>query len=347
MGTVRFGNNQIEKIMGYRDYQMENVMISRVYYMEGLGHNLFYVGQLCDSDHKVMFRKHTCFIRDLEGVDLLSFKEKVLAMASKKDHLCSACALEKKARKVPTNLKIKTPFKKALSVKFVNQTLKAYYEDVGISHQTSVARTPQRNEVIKRRNQTLVEAARTMLIFSKALIFLCEDLGKLKPKEDIRIFIGYALAKMAYRIYNKRNCLIIEIIHVDFDEMTAIASEQFSSGPGLLFLTHGTINLGLVPNFPSPTPYVSPTKNDWDLLFQPMFDEYFSPSPSVASLVLTVVASVPADPTGTPSSTSIDQDAPSPIWELVSRPDCVMIIALKWIFKVKLGEMRGVLKNKA
>ncbi|GKE97901.1 putative ribonuclease H-like domain-containing protein, partial [Tanacetum coccineum] len=56
--------------------------------------------------------------------------------------------------------------------KFVNQTLKAYYEEVGISHQTSVARTPQQNGIVERRNRTLMEAAFTMLIFSKALLFL-------------------------------------------------------------------------------------------------------------------------------------------------------------------------------
>ncbi|GJT63829.1 retrovirus-related pol polyprotein from transposon TNT 1-94 [Tanacetum coccineum] len=71
LGTVRFGNDQIAKIMGYGDYQMGNVTISQVYYVEVLGHNLFYVGQFCDSDLEVAFRKHTCYIRDLEGVDLL------------------------------------------------------------------------------------------------------------------------------------------------------------------------------------------------------------------------------------------------------------------------------------
>ncbi|GJS90776.1 retrovirus-related pol polyprotein from transposon TNT 1-94 [Tanacetum coccineum] len=70
-GTVRFGNDHIAKIMGYEDYQMGNVTISRVYYVEGLGHNLFSVGQFCDSNLKVAFCKHTCFIHDLEGVDLL------------------------------------------------------------------------------------------------------------------------------------------------------------------------------------------------------------------------------------------------------------------------------------
>ncbi|GKA88013.1 retrovirus-related pol polyprotein from transposon TNT 1-94 [Tanacetum coccineum] len=71
LGTVRFGNNQIAKIMGYGDYQLGNVIISRVYYVEGLGHNLFSVGQFCDADLEVTFQKNTCFIRNLEGVDLL------------------------------------------------------------------------------------------------------------------------------------------------------------------------------------------------------------------------------------------------------------------------------------
>ncbi|GJU69242.1 hypothetical protein Tco_1255501, partial [Tanacetum coccineum] len=72
MGTVRFENDHVAKIMGYGDYQMGNVTISWVYYVEGLGHNLFSVGQFCDSDLEVAFRKHTCYIRDLKGVDLLN-----------------------------------------------------------------------------------------------------------------------------------------------------------------------------------------------------------------------------------------------------------------------------------
>ncbi|GJW02366.1 retrovirus-related pol polyprotein from transposon TNT 1-94 [Tanacetum coccineum] len=71
LGTVRFGNDQVTKIMGYGDYQLGNVIISRVYYVEGLGHNLFSVGQFCDANLEVAFRKNTCFIQNLEGVDLL------------------------------------------------------------------------------------------------------------------------------------------------------------------------------------------------------------------------------------------------------------------------------------
>nr|GEZ15796.1 integrase, catalytic region, zinc finger, CCHC-type, peptidase aspartic, catalytic [Tanacetum cinerariifolium] len=72
LGMVKFGNDHVAKIMGYGDYQIGNVTIYRVYYVEGLGYNLFYVGQFCDSDLEVAFRQHTCFIRNLDGVDLLT-----------------------------------------------------------------------------------------------------------------------------------------------------------------------------------------------------------------------------------------------------------------------------------
>nr|GEU40328.1 integrase, catalytic region, zinc finger, CCHC-type, peptidase aspartic, catalytic [Tanacetum cinerariifolium] len=71
LGTVEFGNDHMAKIIGYGDYQTRNVTISRVYYVEGLRHNLFSFGQFYDSNLEVAFRKHTCFIRNLEGVDLL------------------------------------------------------------------------------------------------------------------------------------------------------------------------------------------------------------------------------------------------------------------------------------
>ncbi|GKA19377.1 integrase, catalytic region, zinc finger, CCHC-type containing protein, partial [Tanacetum coccineum] len=70
-GLRIFENNQIARIMGYGDYQLGNVIVSRVYYVEELRHNLFSVRQFCDADLEVAFRKNTCF-RNLEGVDLLS-----------------------------------------------------------------------------------------------------------------------------------------------------------------------------------------------------------------------------------------------------------------------------------
>nr|GEV42284.1 hypothetical protein [Tanacetum cinerariifolium] len=72
LGNVKFRNDHVAKIMGYDDYEIWNVKILRVYYVEGLGHNLFFVVQLCDSNLEVAFRQHTCYIRNLEGVDLLT-----------------------------------------------------------------------------------------------------------------------------------------------------------------------------------------------------------------------------------------------------------------------------------
>ncbi|GJV08119.1 integrase, catalytic region, zinc finger, CCHC-type containing protein [Tanacetum coccineum] len=70
IGTVRLGNDHFSSIMGYGDYVIGDSVISRVYYVEGLGHNLFSVKQFYDSDLEVAFRKHTCYVRDTDGVEL-------------------------------------------------------------------------------------------------------------------------------------------------------------------------------------------------------------------------------------------------------------------------------------
>ncbi|GJZ08658.1 putative ribonuclease H-like domain-containing protein [Tanacetum coccineum] len=210
---------------------------------------------------------------------------------------------------------------------FVNKNLTDFYESVGITHEKTVPRTPQQNGVVECRNRTLVEAARTMLIFSKAPLFLwaeavatacytqnrslihtlhnktpyelvhdkkpdltflrifgalcypindSEDLGKLKAKADIGFFAGYAPNRKGYRIYNKRTRQIMETIHVTFDELTEqTAPVHSSSGPNPNLLTPGPISSGLVPNYAPAIPYVPPTNKDLELLFQPMFDEYF------------------------------------------------------------------------
>ncbi|GJZ13950.1 retrovirus-related pol polyprotein from transposon TNT 1-94 [Tanacetum coccineum] len=195
-------------------------------------------------------------------------------------------------------------------------------------------------------------------------------ISKLQPKADIGIFIGYAPTKKAFRIYNRRTRRIIETIHVDFGELTAMASKRSSSEPALHEMTPPTISSGLIPNPPSSTPFVLPLRTDWDLLFQPLFNDLLTPpptvdlsAPEVIALIAKVVAPEPAISTGSPSSTTVDQDAPCSIepknykdaltqacwieamqeelnefkhlevWELVPRPDKVMVITLKWIYK--------------
>nr|GFD07365.1 integrase, catalytic region, zinc finger, CCHC-type, peptidase aspartic, catalytic [Tanacetum cinerariifolium] len=147
-----------------------------------------------------------------------------------------------------------------------------------------------------------------------------ENLGKLQLKADIGIFIGYAPTKKAFCIYNRRTRRIVETIHVDFDELTAMASEQSSSRPALHDMTPGTISSGLMHTNSSSTSYVPPSRNDWDLLFQPMFDELLNPPPSGVNQVpediapiVEVIPPVNADLTGSPSSTMIEQDASSTI----------------------------------
>ncbi|GJW44247.1 retrovirus-related pol polyprotein from transposon TNT 1-94 [Tanacetum coccineum] len=405
--SVKFGNDHVAKILGYADYHIRNITISRVYYVEGLGHNLFSVGQFCDSNLEVAFRQHTCFIRNLEGVDLLTgsrgnnlytlslgdmmasspisrhgLVRGLPKLKFEKDHSCSACAMGKSKKKTHKPISKDTnqeklyllhmdlcrpmriasvngkkskdealdfiiKFLKMIQVRlkvlvqrittdnrieFVNQTLREYYEKVDISHETSVARSPQQNGIVERRNHTLIEATRTMLIYAKAPLFLwaeavatacytqnrsiirlrhgktpyellhdkppdlsffhvfgalcyptndSENLGKLQPKADIGIFIGYAPTKKAFRIYNRRTRRIIETIHVDFDELTAMASEQSSSGPALHEMTPATISSGLVPNHTPSTPPVPPARTEWDILFQPVFDKLLIPPPSV------------------------------------------------------------------
>ncbi|GJS04035.1 retrovirus-related pol polyprotein from transposon TNT 1-94 [Tanacetum coccineum] len=378
MGIVCFGNDHFAAITGYGDYVHGNITICHVYYVEGLGHNLFSVGQFCDGDLEVAFRSKTCYVQNLEGDDdlLASARESNLytisisdmtasspvclmskATSTKswlwhrrlshlnfgtindltkqdlvdglskfkydKDHLCSACE-QGKSRKsthphklVPsTHSKLElihmdlcgpmrvesingkkyilvivddnsrytwvyfrrtedeTPemIKKFIAqvqlnfnvtilkvrtdngTEFKNAILQAHYEKLGIMQQFSITRTPQQNGVVERRNRTLVEAARTMLIFSKSPEFLwaeaistacftqnrslihtrynktpyellcgrkpnvkyfhvfeslCyltndrKDLGKMKPKANIGIFIGYSESFREFQIYKK------------------------------------------------------------------------------------------------------------------------------------------------
>ncbi|GKA50463.1 retrovirus-related pol polyprotein from transposon TNT 1-94, partial [Tanacetum coccineum] len=295
IGIVRFGNDQFAAIVGYGDYKIGDTIITQVYYVEGLSHNLFLVGQFCDGDLEVACKKNTYFIRNKDKVDLLkgsrttnlysiSLKDMLeaspfclLSKASstkswlwhrrlnhlnfgtlnelarkdlvrglpklkyEKEHLCPSCQLGKSKKSshplktVNTNIKIlntlhmdlcrlmrvesinrkkyilvvvddytrfgwvrflrtkdETPevikkfiilTQRALNatvrylrtdngMKFVNKTLTKFCKSVGITHNISIPQTPQQNDIVERRNQTLMEAARTMLIFAKALIFL-------------------------------------------------------------------------------------------------------------------------------------------------------------------------------
>ncbi|GJU07985.1 integrase, catalytic region, zinc finger, CCHC-type containing protein, partial [Tanacetum coccineum] len=319
IGIVRFGNDHFGAIMGYEDYVI---------------------------DLEVAFRKHSCYVRDTDGVELLKGSH------GSNLSLIYVCRTDE----------VLSNFLAIQSLQEQIIPINDHYEKVGIFHQKTVLRTPQQNGVVERRNRTLVEAARTMLIFSKAPMFLwaeavatacytqnrslihtrhdktpyelvhnkkpdltffrvfgalcyptndSENLGKLQPTADIGIFVGYAPNRKGYRIYNKRTRQIMETIHVTFDELTEqMAPVQFSSGPAPILLTPGPISSGLVPNPAPAIPYAPPTNKELEMLFQPMFDEYFNP-PGIRQNPIPNVAQDPVIPTGPSVSIAIDLDVPS------------------------------------
>nr|GEW09333.1 retrovirus-related Pol polyprotein from transposon TNT 1-94 [Tanacetum cinerariifolium] len=418
IGTVRFGNDHFGTIIGYGDYVIGDSVISRLYYVEGLGHNLFSIGQFCDSDLEVAFIKHSCYVRDTDGVELIKgSRGSNLYTISVEDMMksCGYCVLHPKL--IPSSY--------------------------------SSPQDPYE----------LVHNKKPDLTFFKVFCALCyptndnKDLGKLQPIADTGIFVGYAPSRKGYRIYNKRTRRIMETIHVQFNELTEpMALVHLGTGPVPTFLTPGQISSGLVPNPVPATPYAPLTNKELEILFQPMFNEYLEPPHAERPVPPAQAVQAPVNSAGTPSSTTIDKDAPSPsislsssalqshsshqgvatepnsiedhtiapvennpfvnvfapephseasssgdlsstespyisqtlhhlnkwskdhpldnvignpsrlframqdeihefdrlqVWELLPQPDCVMIIALKWIYKVNLDEYGDVLKNKA
>ncbi|GJS12547.1 retrovirus-related pol polyprotein from transposon TNT 1-94 [Tanacetum coccineum] len=472
LGTVRFGNNQIAKIMGYDDYQLGTIIISRVYYVEGLGHNLFFVRQFCDADLEVAFQKNTCFIRNLEGVDLLSgskdtnlytislddmLKTSLICLLSKalktkswlwhrrlshlnfgtlnklvkddlarvisklkfqKDHLCSTCALGK-SKKSSHQPKAKETNQEKLyllhidlyglmrvesiigkkyflvivddysrftwvrflrskdealdtiikcikniqvrlnatvrnvrtdnGTEFVNQTLCEFYENAGISHQRSVARTRQQND--------LMHEKKLDLSFLHVFGSLCystndsEDLSKLNAKAVIGIFVGYAPAKKAFRIYNRRTQKIMETIHVTFDELTSMASEQFGLGPGLQLMTPATSCSGLVPNPIPQQPCFEESPKTLHFHDDPLHESLHEDSTSQGSSSNVRPSHTPFELLGRwtkdhPIANVIGDPSRSVSTRKQLKTDAMWCYFDAFLTSVKTGEFGGVLKNK-
>nr|GEY46573.1 retrovirus-related Pol polyprotein from transposon TNT 1-94 [Tanacetum cinerariifolium] len=257
LGTVRFDDNDFAVIAGYGDVVIGSMTIKKFYYVECLGHNLFSVGQFCEKGLEIAFRKSTCFVRNEDGVDLLT--------GDRSSDLYT----------IALNERVRTD----IGTEFKNKTLAKFFDEVGITQQLSAVRTPQQNGVVERRNRTLVETARTMITFANLPLFLwdeaittacfrqnrliihkwfdktpydimnkrkpnikffrvlgcrCyllndyEDVEKLKAKGDIGVFVGYLKEYVAFRIYNKRTRKIHESVNVNFDEISEMPSKQFS-----------------------------------------------------------------------------------------------------------------------
>nr|GEV99827.1 retrovirus-related Pol polyprotein from transposon TNT 1-94 [Tanacetum cinerariifolium] len=248
--TVRFGNDHFGAIMGYGDYVIGNSVISRVYYMEGLGHNLFSVGQFCDFDLEVAFRKHSCYVRDTDGVELIK--------GSRGSNLYTI---------------------------LVEDMMKS--SPICLSSKASKNKSWLWHQRLNHLNfGTINDLARKYLVRG---VFgaLCyptndnEDLGKLQPTTDIGIFVGYAPSRKG-------------------------------TGPTPNLLTPGQISSGLIPNLVPATPYIPPTNKELEILFQPMFNEYLEPLRIERPVLPAQAVQAPVNSAGTPSSTTTDNDAPSP-----------------------------------
>nr|GEU63975.1 uncharacterized mitochondrial protein AtMg00810-like [Tanacetum cinerariifolium] len=176
-----------------------------------------------------------------------------------KEHLCTAYAMGK-SKKQSHKPKSKDINQEKLYL--LHTDLCGPMRVVGISHKTSVARTPQQNGVVERRNRTLVKVARTMLIFAQAPLFLWAE----------------AVATFRTRASISYSC---------------------------------NTSSGLVSNLVLQQPCIPPPRDDWDRLFQPMFDEYLNLTTIVVPPVLVANALTAVNLADSPVSTSIDQDASS------------------------------------
>nr|GEZ27191.1 integrase, catalytic region, zinc finger, CCHC-type, peptidase aspartic, catalytic [Tanacetum cinerariifolium] len=136
--------------------------VEKVYYIEGLNHNLFLVGQFCDADLEVAFRKSTCFVRNLQGNDLLTGNRGSDLYTISLQETTSSTSLCLMAKSSPTQAWLWYRRLSHLNFDHINLLSKKDIV-IGIEHQTSTALTPEQNGVVERRNHTLVEAARTML----------------------------------------------------------------------------------------------------------------------------------------------------------------------------------------
>nr|GFA99494.1 hypothetical protein [Tanacetum cinerariifolium] len=362
LGTVRFGNNDFAVIAGYGDVVIGSITIKKVYYVEGLGHNLFSIGQFCDKGLEVAFRMFTCFVRNEDGVDLLTV---VVDDYSRYAWVFFLHSKDEASEVI---------------ISFIKKT------QVNLQLQVQRVRT---DNGIKFKNKTLAK-------------FFDEDVGKLKAKRDIGVFVGYSKESAAFRIYNKRTRKIYKSVNVNFNEISEMASKQFSLEPCLFYLneTRKSSNLSV-------SQVSEASKKDLEDLFQDFYDEYFDSSKIMKSSTTNVETSINEEvfhevsesfqgessssslnddvqqspkevilpssnsqlipinmvPNGDKASTShnmfnerledayfdakLDQFARLKVWRLVPRLEGKSVIKTKWIFKNKKDESSLVIRNKA
>nr|GEZ72745.1 hypothetical protein [Tanacetum cinerariifolium] len=223
MGTICFGNDHVAAILGFGDLRWGNILITRVYFVEGLGHNLFSVGQFCDSDLEVAFRRNACFVKNLEGVDLLKGDRSTNVYTINLHEMASASPICLIAR--------------AFSTKSWLWHQRLFHLNFDTINDLAI-------------NDLVVEAARTMLIFSRAPLFLWAEAIATACFTQNRSIIHRRFNKTPYELINGRKP-DISFLHV-FDALCypkndredirklgakAMAFEQHSSKPALNSMT--------------------------------------------------------------------------------------------------------------
>nr|GEV59506.1 putative ribonuclease H-like domain-containing protein [Tanacetum cinerariifolium] len=312
LGTVRFDNDQFAPILGYRHLVQGNATIKRIYYIECLNHNLFFVGQFCDVDMEVAFRKSTRFIRDLQGNDLLMGTRGsdlytiplqdsssptlicLLKLKFVKDQLCSFCEMGKAKRSSSKSLTI-TRSKKRLDLlrmdlcdpmqietingkKYILVIVDEYTRTLFLRSKDETLE----NGVVERRNRILVEAARTMLSASKLpLFFWAEAIAT--------AFIdGENLVKMKEK---EDPCIFVEYSIASkgyrvYNKRTRLIVEsihlnfdkikEMTSSLGNHDHNNEPSSSKLIPNVSPSADTNAPSLQELDFLSSPLFEEYFS-----------------------------------------------------------------------
>nr|GEZ51504.1 retrovirus-related Pol polyprotein from transposon TNT 1-94 [Tanacetum cinerariifolium] len=368
MGTVRFGNDHVAAILGFGDLQWGSILITSVYFVEGLGHNLFSVGNdlvvglpnfkyhkehLCPSCEQgkskrashppkpvpnLRQRLHLLYMDLCRPMRIASINGKryVLVIVDDYSHYTWVHFLRSKDEAPEVIIK----FLKRITVllqslviiirtdngtEFKNQVLNEYFDTVGISHQMSFVQTPQQNGVVERQNRTLVEAARTMLIFSRAPLFLWAEAIATACFTQNRSIIHRRFNKTPYELINGRKPNI-SFLHVfgalcypkndreDMGKLGAKGDIGFFIGSKLRLqsMTSGHTSSGLDLTYaPSTITTQQPSEGELDLLFEAMYDDYIGGQPSATARTVPP-AQEPSVRQSSTASTIIADTAPIP-----------------------------------
>nr|GEV30081.1 retrovirus-related Pol polyprotein from transposon TNT 1-94 [Tanacetum cinerariifolium] len=311
-------NDHVAAILGFGDLQWGNILITRVYFVEGVGHNLFSVRQLCDSDLEVAFRRNACFIRNLEGVDLLKGYHLTNLYTINLHEMASASPICLMAHGTSTMSWLWHQRLSLLNFDTINDLAKNDLVTGLPKFKYHKEYLCPSCEQVERRNRTLVEAARTMLIFSRAPLFLWAGAIATAYFTQNRSIIHLRFNKTPYELINERK-LDICFLHVlralcypkndreDIGKLGAKGDIGFFIGYSadscayrvynrrtkkiietmnvtfdeLSAMTFEKRRLDLT-YAPSTITTQQPTEGELDLLFEAMYDDYIGGQPSSA-----------------------------------------------------------------